>query len=122
MLAVAALFLVANRGAYKSFFTDDDLDHIVNARVAEFLYYEQMLITPRLGGDETFRPVGHFYYFAMERVFGLRFVPYITGIHVLHLVNVLLIWFLARALGAAPLGAFAAALFYAFHAGAYQMY
>ncbi len=115
-------FLVANRGAYKGFFTDDDFDHLANAREAEISYYGKVLLKPSLSGEETFRPVGHFFFYAMVRLFGVRFSPYITGIHVLHLLNVLLIWMLARALGASPWGACAAALLFAFHAAAYEVY
>lgn len=121
-LAVVILFLIANRGAYKGFFTGDDFDHLANAREAELSYYGKMLVSPRISGDLPFRPVPHFYFFAMVRLFGFRFSPYITGIHLLHLLNVALVWMLTRALGAARLGASAGALLFAFHPGVFDVY
>ena len=58
----------------------------------------------------------------MVRAARLRYAPYIAGIQLIHLLNVLLIWLLARALGAEIVGACAAALFYAFHAAAFDVY
>lgn len=115
-------FLAANRGAYKGFFTDDDFDHLANARETQIIDYGKALVKPSVSGEATFRPVGHFFFYIMVRLFNTRFSPYIAGIHVLHLINVALIWALSRALGAAPLGACAAALLFTFHIGVFQVY
>lgn len=122
MLGVATLFLVANRGAYRSFFSDDDLDNLSQGRQVDLLYYGKRLLSPKFGGETNFRPTAALYYYVMPRTFGLRFPPYIAVIHALHLLNMLLVWFVARSLRAPPLGASAAALLFAFHMGTFSVY
>ena len=121
-LTLAVFFFLANRAAYQGFFTDDDFDNIANARESFLPDYLRALIRPSLGGDGNFRAAAYFYYFGMVRVAGLRYRPYIAGIHVVHLINIALVWALARALGAAPLGACAAAFLFVFHAAAFSIY
>jgi len=121
-LAVIILFFVFNSRAYKGFFIDDDFDHIANARSVDLSYYGRALIKPSLGADATFRPAAHFYYFVMARTAGLNFRPYIAGIQILHLLNVLLVWMLVRALGAEALGAAAAALLFAVHMAVFKVH
>jgi hypothetical protein len=58
----------------------------------------------------------------MARIAGLRFAPYLVAIQLIHLVNVLLVYLLARAVGAKPFGACAAALLFVFHAAALDIY
>jgi hypothetical protein len=79
---------------------------------SEFLQY---LITPRLS-PTNFRPVGAFYYHALETAFGLDFPKYVVVLHGLHLFNIWLVWLLARKLGIGPWGAAAGAFFFGFHA------
>jgi hypothetical protein len=121
-LCIAGLFLIANRGAYRGFFSGDDFDNLANAREAQISYYGQALLKPRVVGEGTFRAVAHFYYFALVRVARLRYRPYVATIHLIHFFNIFLIWILARALGAARLGACAAATLFAFHATAFKIY
>jgi hypothetical protein len=121
-VAVAWFFLVANRGAYKSFYSDDDLDHMGNAREAGLPYYLHSLILPRLGGDANFRSAAHLYYWAQVRTSDLDFPMYIAGIHAIHLINVALVFFLATTLGAAPVGACAAALLFAFSMATFDVF
>src|SRR5713101_7421445 len=114
-VAAVAIFLLLNRAAYKGYFQDDDLDTLGWARAlpaSEFLGY---LITPRLS-PTNFRPVGAFYYHALETAFGLDFPKYVIVLHGLHLFNIWLVWLLARKLGIGPWGAAAGAFFFGFHA------
>src|SRR6266567_4639527 len=110
-LATALLFLIANRGAYKGYFQDDELD---NASWAPYLSGTDFLsgvVTPKfLTGN--FRPAGHFYFAVMGRRFGLDFPKYLFPIHALHLLNVWLLWLIARHLGLSPFAAGAGALFF----------
>ena len=121
-VCVAALFLLVNRPAYKSFFSDDDFDNLANARDADLKGFALTLVNPNTGGDGQFRATAYFYYYALVRWAGLRYVPYVAGIHALHFLNVLLLWWLARAMGAEIVGACGAALLYAFHAAAFDIY
>lgn len=120
-LVVVLLFLVANRGAYKGYFSDDDLDNLGNAQVAQFRYYVVNLLTPRLN-YYNFRPTGHFVYYAMERLAGLNFPRYITLIQTMHLLNVLLVWVLLRRLGATTVAACGGTLFFVFEMASFDIY
>jgi hypothetical protein len=114
-IAAIAFFLLLNRAAYKGYFQDDDLDTLGWAGAlpaSEFLKY---LVTPRLS-PTNFRPVGAFYYHALETAFGLDFPKYVVVLHGLHLFNIWLVWLLARKLGIGPWGAAAGAFFFGFHA------
>jgi hypothetical protein len=114
-IAAIALFLLLNRAAYKGYFQDDDLDTLGWAGAlpaSEFLKY---LVTPRLS-PTNFRPVGAFYYHALETAFGLDFPKYVVVLHGLHLFNIWLVWLLSRKLGIGPWGAAAGAFFFGFHA------
>jgi hypothetical protein len=121
-LGVAVLFFIANRGAYRGFFSDDDFDNIANARGTEFSYYIEVLLKPSVSGDHIFRPAAHAYYWLMSRAAGLHYRPYVAGIQILHLVNVVLIWMLLRSLRASVLGASAGALLFAFHMAVFGVY
>jgi len=114
-IAAIAFFLLLNRAAYKGYFQDDDLDTLGWAGALPASEFLQYLITPRLS-PSNFRPVGAFYYHALETSFGLDFPKYVVVLHGLHLLNIWLVWLLARKLGIGPLGAAAGAFFFGFHA------
>ena len=111
---MAALFLAMNRGAYRGYFSDDEVDNLSWTPFVSGVGFAKALATP-LFLEYNFRPVGHFYFKEMEKYFGLDFPKYVLGIHVFHLFNAWLLWVLARRLGAAPFSAGAAVLFFAFH-------
>ncbi|HWB85761.1 MAG TPA: hypothetical protein VG675_16580 [Bryobacteraceae bacterium] len=113
-LLLAALFLIANRGAYHGYFQDDEIDNLSwapNLTVGEYL---AGLVTPCLEPN-NFRPVGHAYFGAAGHVFGLDFSKYVLVVQLLHLFNVWLIWVLARKLGASVVAAATGCVFFAFH-------
>src|SRR5438270_9678162 len=97
-LAAATLFLLLNRAAYKGYFQDDDFDTLSWARVLPASAFLETLLTPRLHPD-NFRPVGAFYYHALGNRFGLDFPKYLVPLNLLHLLNIWLLWLLARKLG-----------------------
>ena len=70
------LFYVAGKGAYKGFFSADDLDNLAWTRHAELSGFLTGLVTPQFYAF-NFRPVGHFYFWALGRMAGLDFRPYI---------------------------------------------
>jgi len=113
-LLLAALFLAMNRDAYRGYFRDDEIDNLSwapHVGAADFL---KAVVTPRFF-ENNFRPVGHFYFHAAEAFFGLEFPGYVAVIHALHLLNVWLLWLLARRLGASSLAAGSACAFFGFH-------
>jgi hypothetical protein len=115
------LFYVASKGAYRGFFSADDLDNLAWTRHAELKSFIVGLVTPQFYAS-NFRPIGHFYFWALGHAAGLDFRPYVAVLHVLHLVNLGLLWMLlgrlrfdwaARAIGV---------LFFAFHMAVFDAY
>jgi hypothetical protein len=66
--------------------------------------------------------VGHLYFAIMGRHFGLDFPKYLIPIHALHLLNVWLLWLIARRLGLSPFAAGAGALFFVFNMVVFDIY
>ncbi len=120
-VAMALLFLVANRGAYEGYFSADDLDNISWTRALPASGFISGLLAPR-HFEHNFRPVGHFFYHAMEQAAGLDFRWYVAAIHALHLVNVWLVWLFLRRLNLAPTAAAAGTALFAFHMGVFDVY
>ncbi|MBI4892248.1 MAG: hypothetical protein HY821_16595 [Acidobacteria bacterium] len=120
-LALTVLFLAANRAAYKGYFSDDDLDNLVQTRGAEVSYFAKELVSPKFS-TWNFRPVGHAYYRLLGDTEGLRFPVYIGVLHALHLLNVVLVFLVLRRLGATQVNACAGALLFAFHMACFDAY
>jgi hypothetical protein len=120
-LAAALLFFTANRDAYRGFFQGDELDNIGWTFQSPVSAFAQDLVNP-VYNARNFRPMGHFYFRTMSRAFGLDFPPYLLPLHVLHLLNVWLLWMVLRNLGASPFAAGAGALFFAFHMAVFDVY
>jgi hypothetical protein len=120
-VVVAILFLIANKAAYKGYFQDDDLDTISWAYGSGINGFIDGWATPFFS-DVNFRPSGHFYYWAMIRLAGLHFPPWVGVIHVLHFLNVVLLWLVMRKLGLGRLAAASGALFFAFEAAVLHVY
>ena len=120
-LLMAVLFLIANRGAYKGYFSDDELDNISWAPHVPLARFAEALATPRFM-EGNFRPVGHLYFHVAGRLFGLDFPKYVFPIHAIHLLNVALLWLLLRRLGASPFASGAGAALFAFHMAVFDLY
>ncbi|MSV32675.1 MAG: hypothetical protein EXQ57_09155 [Bryobacterales bacterium] len=115
------LFYVASKGAYKGFFSADDLDNLAWTRHAEFSSFLTGLVTPQFYSS-NFRPVGHFYFWALGRMAGLDFRPYIAVLHVLHLANLALLWALLGRLSFPWAARAIGVLFFAFHMAVFDAY
>src|SRR5260370_710708 len=76
-------------------------------------FYLKSFISPRVAAN-NFRPVGHCYYHLMDRNFGLDFPKYLIPLHLAHLLNIWLLWIVARRLGLGALAASAGAFFFGF--------
>jgi hypothetical protein len=120
--AMVLLFLIANRAAYRGFCTDDDFDNLANAREIPFADYPRAFAIPALKGDGVFRAAPYFVCSIAIRAAGLHFSRYIAMIHGLHLINVFLVWWLARALGASIAGRWAAAALFEFNIAVFDIY
>ncbi len=119
--AIVLLFLVANRGAYKGYFQDDDLDNISWTPHVDSVDFLRGLVSPVFSRN-NFRPVGHFYFHVMERFAGMHFVPYVAVLQFVHLCNGLLIWLVLRRLKVHPLAALAGAVFFLYHPATFDAY
>jgi hypothetical protein len=113
-LLFAAVFLVANRSAYRGWFQDDEIDNLSWTPYLSPLDYLKGAATP-LYQPNNFRPAGHFYFYAAEAAAGLGFPIYVAVLQALHLLNVWLLWAIVRRLGATPLAAAAACAFFGLH-------
>jgi hypothetical protein len=113
-VAFAALFLTVNRDAYRGYFQDDEIDNLSWAPYLGPLDFLKGAVTPRFQAN-NFRPVGHYYFHAVEEIAGLNFPVYVAVLHAFHLLNVWLLWLVARRLGAGRFAAAAACLFFGLH-------
>ena len=113
-LAVAVLFWIANRGAYKGYFSADDLNNLFWTSHSTPIDHLQGLISPWFS-NSNYRPTGHFTFHLMGRTFGLNFPRYVWLIQLLHLTNVFLLWRVLLRLGADPRPAAFAVLVWSFH-------
>jgi hypothetical protein len=118
---MALLFFIANRGAYKGFFQADELDSLGWTPQVPMASFAKDLVSP-VYNSLNFRPVGHLYFRIASRAFGLDFPGYLVPLHLLHLLNVWLLWLVLRNVGASPLAACAGALFFAFHMAVFDAY
>jgi len=120
-VAMMILFLIANRGAYKSYFQDDELDNISWTPFTPLSVYAREAISPMLS-PVNFRPVGHLYFRILADAADLKFPWYVAGVHLLHFVNVWLLYMLIRRMGADGFTASAVAAFFAFHMAVFDTY
>ena len=120
-VAMALLFFIANRGATRGFFQGDELDNIGWTPQIPLADFAKDLASP-VYNARNFRPVGHLYFRVMSRTFGLDFRRYLPPLHVLHLINVWLLWLVLRGLGSSRFAAGAGALFFAFHMAVFDVY
>ena len=111
---LAAVFLIVNRAAYKSYFQDDEFDTLSWAQMLPGEAFAKAALSP-LFSIGNFRPAGAFYFHEAILHFGLDFPRFLLVVHLLHLFNVWLIWLVARQLGARPVPAALACCFFAFH-------
>ena len=119
-LCAVVLFLMANRGAYKGYFSDDDLDNLGwSPSVGMDVYYND-LATPAF--QQNVRPIGFLYYRFLYKAFKLHFFPYVATLQALHILNVVLLLLILVHLGFSGIAAGAGALFYAFHAAVIEAY
>lgn len=113
-LLLAALFVVANLGAFDGYFSDDDLDNLGwNSFVGIDEYGRgicDVLLSPH-----NFRPAGHIFYWVLVRLAGLDFTWYVGVILALHLANSALVCGLLRKLDLPAWPALAATAMWAFH-------
>ncbi len=119
LVALAAVFLLVNRSAYKGYFTDDDFDHLSWTRHAAMSEFVKGLVTPAFQTN-NFRPVGHLFYHEEWNLFGFDFKKYLATTHALHFLNVWLLWLVARRLGAKPFAAAAGCVLFALHTGYFE--
>jgi hypothetical protein len=120
-LGVAMLFLVANREASTGFFQGDELDSLSWTPRIPIADFAKDLVSP-VYNARNFRPVGHLYFRIMSQLFALDFSKYLLPLHLVHLLNVWLLWMLLRRLGCSMFAASAGALFFAFHMAVFDVY
>jgi hypothetical protein len=111
---ILLLIFLAHRDARRGYFEDDDLDTLTWARLLPL----QDLITniPTLKyPPEHSRPIGFFYYDAIERRVGLEYQPYVVALDAIGILNLVLLWLLLRQLGLDATASAAGCAFFASH-------
>lgn len=121
LLVAAALFLIANRAAYRGYFQDDELNNISWTRDLSLGDYVQGIVTPVFFAN-NFRPVGHFYFRQMSLWYGLDFPKYLPILHLAHILNIWLVWLLARRLRLSPLAASLGTALFVYHLAVFEIY
>lgn len=113
------LFLIANRGAYKGWFSGDELDNLFWTPYVSWRDFLRGFLTPQFYAH-NFRPAGHFFFSVLKRTADLDFRWYVASVHLLHWANVGLVYLAARRLDSSRRSAAAAALFFAFPMAAFD--
>jgi len=126
-LVLAALFLAANRPAYKGHIQDDEIDNLAWTRDAGWDGFAWGLLSPQLQ-RWNFRPAGHAVFKMLGTTAGLNIGWHLATVHALHLLNVALVIVLLRKMPGFELletrrqllAAASGALIFAFHAGVFD--
>ena len=120
-LGFTAFFWIANKGAYKGYFQDDDLDNLSLSREIPLPEFLVSTFTPRVF-DNNFRPVGILFYRVMLHAADLNFTPYIAMLTVLHLANLILLWLILRRMAVGEWAAAGGCLFWGFHMASFDVF
>ena len=113
--AAVFLFLYLNSASYNGYFRDDGYDNAVWTRVPKLQGYIQAFFTP-LYIESNFRPVGLFFFRVLGNTYDLDFPKWVAWIHLLHFANIILIWLVARRLGAGVAASALGVAFFLAHA------
>jgi len=120
-LGMSLLFLASNHAAYDGYFQDDELGALGWAPIVPAADFGRALLSPFFQPN-NFRPAAHFYFHVMGRYFALDFPKYVIPIQAVHLINIWLVWLLARRFGATAFAASAGSLFFGFHMASFDIY
>jgi hypothetical protein len=115
---LTAAFLLANSGAYRGYFQDDEINSMAWTRWAPISEYLRLALNPV--HKDNFRPVGFLYFKLAEKFFGLDFPRYVAALHVFHLLNAWMLWLLLRRLGSPPGAASVSVAFFTLHAALFD--
>jgi hypothetical protein len=114
LVAFIAVFLALNWGAYHGYFQDDEIDNLSWTPALGAMDFLKGVVTP-LYFPNNFRPVGHYYFHAIEGLAGLNFPAYVGVLQAAHVLNVWLLWVVMRRMGAGTVAAAAACCFFGLH-------
>ena len=114
LLAFVAVFVILNHNACRGYFQDDEIDNLSWTPHLSSFEFLQAALSP-LYYPNNFRPVGHYYFHAVEAIAGLNFPVYVGVLQAFHLLNVWLLWLVMRRLGAPAVAAAAACCFFGLH-------
>ena len=111
---ILLLACIANRGAWRGWFEDDDLDTLTWARIVPL--QDLLLNVPSLKyPPEHARPLGYFYYGALFRTAGFAYPAWVAVLQLIHVLNIVLLWLLLRKLQFEDWAIAVACLFFAMH-------
>lgn len=121
-IALAAVFAFCAIPAYRGYFSGDDLENLSWTSVSSISVFAQGLADPRLSPN-NFRPMGHLFFWAIGRVAGGEFWPFLLAFQALHALNAVLLFRLLKPLTSDAPAVAATALFLFHHSlnGAFTM-
>ena len=112
--AFVVVFLALNSGAWSGYFQDDEIDNLSWTPFLGPLDFLKGVATPVFYAN-NFRPVGHYYFHAMEELAALNFPVYAGVLQAVHVLNVWLLWLIVRRLGCGHASSAAACCFFGLH-------
>lgn len=121
LCSAAALFLFANRVAYRCYFQPEDYEILGEVATQELGSFVVALFSDRVRPENP-RPLGQLFYAVMDRLAGAKFPWWIAALHALHFATVASIYALLRRLDAHPASAAAGALLFLFHPAVFPIY
>ena len=120
LLFILAIFVIFNKAAFQSYFSDDDFSNLLLANWVPWKSLAKELFS--LGFKINVRAVGLLYYKTLGATAHLHFVPYVALLQALHVATAFMLWLFLRRLG---LGTWAAAMgcfFFVMHMSALPAY
>lgn len=85
------LLWVVNKGAYKGYFSGDELDLFSWMRYTTADTFFWGFFTPQFYAT-NFRPLGHLLFWGLYHSVGLQYAWYLATVQILHLANLALLW------------------------------
>lgn len=90
-MSLVAGFVVANRAAYKGYFSADEFDNLAWSYYTPWTEFGSWFLSPQFH-PSNFRPVGHAFFKLASRTDQWNFAGQLAAVQLLHGINVLLVW------------------------------
>lgn len=113
LVIILALFIAFNKGAFQSYFSDDDFSNLATAMPLSWWALLKWLFSLTL--KVVFRPIAAVFYKALGSSAGFHFGAYVATLQAIHVATGLMLWLFLRRLGFRPLPAALGCAFFTLH-------